>query len=98
MSVRRLSPGETYSSSTKGRRAAFVLLGDRCSVNWGEELPAPSASAKMFFDSLPYYLYLPTNHSATFQAGKLSAKKIAECRAPSEAKLQPKLITPKRRR
>ncbi len=92
MSARRLNPGESYSSSTKGEEAAFVLLGGHCSVNWGDGSHS-IGQRKNVFDGLPYCLYLPTNHSATFKAETVC--EIAECRVPSEAKLQPKLITPK---
>jgi 5-deoxy-glucuronate isomerase len=92
MSARRLHPGEKYSASTQGEEAAFVLLGGHCSVNWGEGSHS-IGQRKNVFDGLPYCLYLPTNHSATFQAETVC--EIAECRAPSQAKLQPKLITPK---
>ncbi len=91
MSARRLNPGESYSPSTKGEEAAFVLLGGRCTVNWGEGAHS-IGQRKNVFDGLPYCLYLPTNHSVTFQAETVC--EIAECRAPSEAKLWPKLITP----
>lgn len=92
MSARRLNPGESYSASTQGEEAAFVLLGGRCSVNWGDG-PHSIGQRKNVFDGLPYCLYLPTGHSATFMAETVC--EIAECRVPSQAKLQPKLITPK---
>ena len=44
------------------------------------------------FDGFPYALYLPAGNAATFTAE--SVCEIAECRAPSEAQLQAKLITP----
>ena len=92
MSARRLNPGETYSAATRGEEAAFVLLGGRCSANWGEGQHL-IGQRKNVFDGLPYCLYLPTNHSVSFQAETVC--EIAECRVPSEAKLQPKLITTK---
>ena len=92
MSARRLNPGETYSAATRGEEAAFVLLGGQCTVDWGEGRCA-IGERKSVFEGLPYTVYLPTNHSATFKAETVC--EIAECRAPSGAKLQPKLITPK---
>src|SRR5215472_10491055 len=92
MSAWRLNPGETYSAATRGEEAAFVLLGGRCTVDWGEG-PCAIGERKNVFDGLPYTVYLPTNHSVTFKAETVS--EIAECRVPSGAKLQPKLITPK---
>jgi len=92
MSARRLNPGETYSAATRGEEAAFVLLGGRCSVDWGAGRHA-IGERKNVFDGLPYTLYLPTNQSASFQAETVC--EIAECRVPSQAKLEPRLITPK---
>jgi len=92
MSAWRLNPGETYSAATRGEEAAFVLLGGRCTVDWGEG-PCAIGERKNVFDGLPYTVYLPTNHSVIFKAETVS--EIAECRVPSGAKLQPKLITPK---
>ena len=92
MSARRLNPGETYSAKTQGEEAAFVLLGGRCNVDWGEGSHS-IGQRKNVFDGLPYCVYLPTNHSVNFRAETVC--ELAECRVPSEAKLQPKLITPK---
>src|SRR5271165_2408960 len=92
MSAWRLNPGETYSAATRGEEAAFVLLGGRCTADWGEGVHS-IGQRKNVFDGLPYSLYLPTNNSVTFKAETVC--EIAECRVPSNAKLQPKLITPK---
>lgn len=89
--VRRLSPCETYSSKTVGEEAAFVLLGGTCSVDWGEG-PTRIGGRRNVFDGLPYCLYLPTQQSVVFTAE--SACEIAECRVPSHAKHDAKLITP----
>src|SRR5205807_2679910 len=40
----------------------------------------------------PYTLYLPAQSEVSFQAETIC--EIAECRVPSDARLQPKLITP----
>jgi 5-deoxy-glucuronate isomerase len=92
MSARRLNPGETYTTTTRGEEAAFILLGGKCTVDWGEGAQA-IGERKNVFDGFPYAVYLPTGHSITFKGETVS--EIAECRAPSEAKLEPKLITPK---
>jgi 5-deoxy-glucuronate isomerase len=91
MSARRLNPGETYSAETHGEEAAFVILGGRCSANWGTGEHA-IGKRKNVFDGLPYCLYLPTGNAVTFLAE--TDFEIAECRVPSKAKLEPKLITP----
>ena len=92
MSARRLNPGERYAAATRGEEAAFVLLGGRCTVDWGAG-PRSIGERKNVFAGLPHTLYLPTNHSATFNAETVC--EIAECRVPSQAKLQAKLIAPK---
>jgi 5-deoxy-glucuronate isomerase len=90
-SVRRLQPGDIYRARTDHEEAAFVLLGGTCLVDWGAGA-ARIGKRKNVFDGFPYALYLPTGNAATFTAE--TTCEIAECRAPSVAKLQPKLITP----
>ena len=90
--VRRLLPGETYQARTDGEEAAFVLLGGTCTVNWGQG-PQHIGKRKNVFDGFPYALYLPNGNSVTFTAE--SACEFAECRAPSTARLDPKLVTPR---
>lgn len=91
MRVTRLAPGESYSARTESEEAAFVILGGRCSADWGAGLNL-IGSRKDVFDGLPYALYLPSGNSVEF-VGE-TVVEIAECRAPSTARLQPKLITP----
>lgn len=92
MSARRLNPGEMYEATTKGEEAAFVILGGRCTADWGNSEQA-IGGRKNVFDGLPYCLYLPAGSEVRFKAETVC--EIAECRAPSEAKLEPRLITPK---
>lgn len=92
MSARRLNPGEIYETTTKGEEAALVILGGRCIAGWGRGEHA-IGGRKNVFDGLPYCVYLPTGHSVKFKAQ--SVCEIAECRVPSEAKLEPRLLTPK---
>jgi 5-deoxy-glucuronate isomerase len=89
--VRRLLPGETYRADTDGEEAAFVLLGGVCTADWGQGAKR-IGKRKNVFDGFPYALYLPTGKSVNFTAE--SACEIAECRVPSNASLEPKLITP----
>ena len=91
MSARRLKPDESYSAMTKGEEAAFVILGGVCLADWGQGRQSIGAR-KNVFDGLPYCVYLPSGYSATFTAE--TECEIAECRAPSEAKLEPRLVTP----
>jgi 5-deoxy-glucuronate isomerase len=91
MTVTRLAPGKTYAVRTDGEEAAFVILGGRCSVDWGAGVTHIGAR-KNVFDGFPYAVYLPSGNAVQF-TGETFVE-IAECRAPSVAKLQPKLIRP----
>jgi 5-deoxy-glucuronate isomerase len=92
MSARRLNSGEVYETSTQGEEAAFVILGGRCTADWGKG-PQLIGARKNVFDGFPYCLYLPNGNSVKFKAE--GECEIAECRVPSVAKLEPHLFTPK---
>jgi 5-deoxy-glucuronate isomerase len=92
MTVRRLNPGEIYEAELQGEEAAFVILGGRSAANWGKGEQI-IGGRKNVFDGLPYCLYLPSGHSVKFRGEGVC--EIAECRAPSVAKLEPHLVTPK---
>jgi 5-deoxy-glucuronate isomerase len=92
MSARRLNPGELYSATTRGEEAAFVILGGRCTADWGTG-PQLIGGRKNVFDGLPYCVYLPTGNAVSFKAD--TECEIAECRVPSHANLEPRLVTPK---
>jgi 5-deoxy-glucuronate isomerase len=92
MAARRLNPDETYEAKTQGEEAAFVILGGRSTANWGKG-PQTIGGRNNVFDGLPYCLYLPSGNRVTFQAE--TACEIAECRVPSQAQLEPRLVTPK---
>jgi 5-deoxy-glucuronate isomerase len=89
--VRRLAPGETLSLHTPGEEMALVLLGGRCVADWDQGKVA-IGGRKDVFDGLPYTLYLPSANSVTLRADTVC--EIAECRVPSTASMQPKLIRP----
>ena len=91
MTVTRLAPGEIYRALTEGEEAAFVILGGRCAADWGTGVNH-IGGRKNVFDGLPYALYLPSGNSVQFTGE--SYVEIAECRAPSTAALQPRLIRP----
>jgi 5-deoxy-glucuronate isomerase len=92
MVARRLNPGEIYSATTRGEEAAFVILGGRCLADWGRGFQSIGKRSNVF-DGLPYCLYLPTGNAVTFKAETVC--EIAQCRVPSDKKLEPMLITPK---
>lgn len=92
MSVRRLNPGEIYTAKVEREEAAFVILGGRCAADWGQGSQIIGDRASVF-KGLPFCVYLPTGNTVTFEAETVC--EIAECRAPSQKKLEPRLITPK---
>jgi 5-deoxy-glucuronate isomerase len=89
--VRRLQPNEAYRASTEKEEAAFVLLGGTCRADWGQGSQLIGKRANVF-DGFPYALYLPAGNQLSFTAE--TTCEIAECRVPSTAQLEPKLITP----
>lgn len=89
--VRRLNPSEIYRTNTSGEEAVFVILGGRVAADWGNGKRSIGAR-KNVFDGFPFTLYLPAGHEVAFTAETVC--EIAECRAPSTAKLEPKLVTP----
>jgi len=90
--VRRLRPHDSYSASPSHEEAAFVLLGGSCRADWGSGAKT-IGHRKNVFDGLPYALYLPSGRGVKFTA-KTNCE-IAECRVPSDAKREPRLIVPK---
>jgi 5-deoxy-glucuronate isomerase len=90
--VRRLLPGEVFRTYTGGEEAAFVILSGTCVADWGQG-PKLIGKRKNVFDGFPYTLYLSPESHASFAAE--TTCEIAECRVPSKANLQPKLIEPK---
>jgi 5-deoxy-glucuronate isomerase len=90
--VRRLQPGDVFQARTQDEEAAFVILGGTCVCDWGHG-PAQLGKRKNVFDGLPYTLYLPSRNTVSFRAK--TTCEIAECRVPSTARLEPKLITPR---
>ena len=89
--VHRLQPGNVIQRRTTSEEAAFVVLGGTCVADWGQGR-VHLGKRKTVFDGLPYTLYLPARGEVSFEAESIC--EIAECRVPSAAQLQPKLITP----
>jgi len=89
--VRRLKAGEKYEAHSSTEEIALVLLGGKCTVDYGNGGIEIGKRANVF-DGFPYALYLPSGHRAKFTA--LTECEFAECRVPSQAKLEPRLVTP----
>ena len=89
--VTRLLPGQGLELRSGTEEMVLVWLGGRCIANWGagEEL---IGTRKNVFDGLPYALYVSVDHRVTIKAETVC--EIAQCRVPSRAKLEPRLVTP----
>ncbi len=90
--VRRLQPGQVYTTELKQEEAAFVILGGQCVADWGDGARS-IGKRKDVFDGFPYALYVSHGNKVTFTAE--TACEIAECRVPSESQFACRLITPK---
>jgi 5-deoxy-glucuronate isomerase len=90
--VRRLRSGDVFRTRTEHEEAAFVFLGGTCLADWGQGAQQVG-KRKNVFDGLSYTLYLPTQSQVSFTAE--TTCEIAECRVPSEARLEAKLIAPR---
>ena len=89
--VRRLQSGSKFQASTQHEEAAFVLLSGICDADWGFGAKRIGKRTSVF-SGLPYAVYLPAGREVTFTAETVC--EIAECRVPSNAKLEPRLIAP----
>lgn len=89
--VTRLLPGQTLELRAGNEEMVLVLLGGRCNANWGTGAQS-IGKRKNVFGGLPFSLYLPCDSRVTMKAETIC--EIAECRVPSEARLEPRLVTP----
>ena len=90
--VRRLTSGMVWEFETKNEEVILVLLGGQCLANWGEG-EVSIGQRKNVFDGFPYALYLPSTSQVILKAQ--TNCEVAECSVPSNARLEPKLITPR---
>jgi 5-deoxy-glucuronate isomerase len=90
-SVRRLVKGESWNDDTGHQEAAFVILSGRATADWGEGVQSIGRRSNVF-SGYPYAVYLPCRTAFAFRAE--SDCEIADCRVPSKANLQPRVITP----
>jgi 5-deoxy-glucuronate isomerase len=90
--VHRWQPDEVLRTKTDAEEAAFVILGGTCVADWGQGAKW-IGKRKNVFDGFPYTLYLPAHQVASFRAQSIC--EIAECRVPTKAKHEPRLIEPK---
>jgi len=90
-SVRRLIKGQYWQSNTRNEEAALVVLGGKATVDWGEG-PREIGGRSDVFSGYPYAIYLPSQ--TPFEVSAVTTCEFADCRAPSSARLAPRVITP----
>jgi len=90
--VRRIPPGKTWRARTRGEECCLVLLrgGGDVSIDGGPSTPI--GPRHDVFESYPHAVYLPDGHRVSFRA--TDASEIAECRAPSNKRLEPRIVRP----
>ena len=90
--VRRIAAGTTWRARTRGEECCVVLLRGGGEVSIDDGPPQPFGLRADVFASYPHAVYLPHGHDASFRATETT--EIAECRAPSDKPLEPRLVTP----
>lgn len=90
--VRRIPPGKTWRARTRGEECCLVLLqgGGDVSIDGGPSTPI--GPRRDVFESYPHAVYLSDGHRVSFRA--TDASEIAECRAPSNTRLEPRIVRP----
>ena len=89
--VRRLMAGQYRQDTTRGEEAALVILGGKAVVDWGQGA-REIGGRKDVFSGYPCAAYLPC--ATPFEISAVTNCEFAECRAPSSARLGPRIITP----
>jgi 5-deoxy-glucuronate isomerase len=94
--VRAVARRGVWHSAAPGQERAIVLLSGLSRVHWrtprgvaGEAVLGPRAGV---FETYPHALYLPAGSKMTLTAEERS--EVADCRAPSDRDLEPRLVRP----
>lgn len=90
--VRRVVPGQPWTGRTRGDECCLVLLSGECSVAWDGGAAQMLGPRRSVFDDYPHAAYLPNGHR--FEVNARLATEIAECRAPSDKVLEPRIVRP----
>lgn len=90
--VRRLAPGEVWRASAPQDERCVVLLSGTCSVRWEEGPWTTLGPRRSVFDDYPSAVYVPSGQPLEVRAEELT--ELADCRAPSDKSLEPRLIRP----
>src|SRR5947207_5552768 len=94
--VRTIARRDVWSSTDARQERCLVLLSGTCRVRWsarggatGDGILGPRASV---FEAYPSALYLPAGSKVAVTADEASV--LADCRAPSDRQLEPRLVLP----
>lgn len=90
--VHRLAANTSWKALSDDQETALVLLGGKCWTDWGEGRRCIGERTHVF-DGLPYALYLPPGNCLRVEAE--TDCEFAMCSVPSNARLEPRLISPK---
>jgi 5-deoxy-glucuronate isomerase len=90
-SVRRLIKGQYWQSNTRNEEGALVVLGGKATVDWGAG-PREIGGRSDVFSGYPCAVYLPSQ--TRFEVSAVTTCEFADCRAPSSARLAPRVIAP----
>ena len=90
--ARRLSAGQTWSSTTEAKEAAIILLSGKISIKSNRGSWAELGHRDLVFSGLPFALYLPIHTEFIVKA--ITACEFAIASVPATTQREPKLVTP----
>ena len=89
--VRQVAPGAPWSDATGGSECCLVLLRGACRIEFAGEA-VELGPRRDVFSAYPHALYLPAR--TRFRVTAFEPTELGDGRAPSRARLEPRLIRP----
>jgi 5-deoxy-glucuronate isomerase len=89
--VRQLVQGDTFTAVDRRRERCIVLLRGALRASWGGASHRIGPRADVF-SAYPQAVYVPAGTPLTLEA--IETSEFADCRAPSAAKLPPRVVRP----
>jgi 5-deoxy-glucuronate isomerase len=90
--VRRLARGDVWRAVTDGEERCVALLSGTCSVRWDDGAWTTLGPRVSVFDHYPSAMYVPAGHTLEVRAEEFT--EVADCRAPSDKALEPRIVRP----
>jgi 5-deoxy-glucuronate isomerase len=90
--VHRLAAGRSWRATTATEERCIVLLAGTCRVRWDDAAWTKLGPRRSVFESYPWAMYVPCGHTLEVQAEELTD--IADCRAASTKRLDPRIVRP----